>query len=65
MYPKRDRVARSSGAPRQRTSPRSGSSTPSTTRIAVVFPAPFGPTKPNICPASTEKESPARAMVSP
>jgi hypothetical protein len=34
-------------------------------RIVVVLPAPFGPTNPNICPASTEKVIPSSATTSP
>jgi hypothetical protein len=34
-------------------------------RIAVVLPAPFGPTKPNIWPAPTVNETPSSATTSP
>jgi len=34
-------------------------------RIAVVFPAPFGPTKPTISPSATENETESRATTSP
>ncbi len=52
-------------APAPPDSPESGRSTPSTIRIAVVLPAPLGPTNPNICPGATEKESPSSATTSP
>ena len=58
-------VSASTGRPRQRTSPPSGSSTPSTIRMAVVFPAPFGPTNPNIWPARTVNDRSSRATTSP
>jgi len=60
-----DVLAASTGRPRQRTSPRSGASTPSTIRIVVVLPAPLGPTKPNSWPGSTEKDTPSSATTSP
>jgi hypothetical protein len=59
------RVDARSGSPRQRTSPASASSTPSMIRMAVVLPAPLGPTKPKIWPAATEKKSRSRATCSP
>ena len=34
-------------------------------RIAVVLPAPFGPTKPNSRPGATEKPTPSSATTSP
>jgi hypothetical protein len=34
-------------------------------RIAVVLPAPFGPTKPKTWPPATENVSPSSATVSP
>ncbi len=46
MYPNRERCTTPIGAPRQRTAPASSSTSPNTARIAVVFPAPFGPRKP-------------------
>src|SRR3954466_9526324 len=58
-------MAASTASPRQRTVPASASSTPRTMRIAVVLPAPFGPTKPNIWPGATEKETPSSAVRSP
>ena len=55
--------SRTAGAPRrrrgrpcQRTSPASGSSTPSAIRIVVVLPAPFGPTNPTISPSGTAND---------
>ena len=43
----------------ERTSPLSGSSTPSAMRIAVVLPAPLGPTKPTTPPSGTRRERPS------
>ena len=43
------------GRPSQRTAPASAASTPRTMRIAVVLPAPLGPTKPKTWPGGTEK----------
>jgi hypothetical protein len=34
-------------------------------RMAVVFPAPLGPMKPNICPSRTVKETSSKATTSP
>jgi hypothetical protein len=65
MYPKRERRSKSTGRPSKETSPRSAASTPSTIRIAVVLPAPLGPTKPNIWPFATVNEMPSRATTSP
>ena len=50
MYPTRLRIWSSISRPRQRTSPRSGSSTPRMMRIAVVLPAPLGPDEPEQLP---------------
>jgi hypothetical protein len=33
--------------------------------MVVVLPAPFGPTKPNIWPGATEKDTPSSAVMSP
>jgi len=38
---------------------------PVRTLIAVVFPAPFGPRKPNTEPSGTVRSSPARARIFP
>ena len=48
-------VANVIGDPSQITLPESASSTPSTTRIVVVLPAPFAPTNPKISPGVTVK----------
>ena len=59
------RMASSMGLPSHRTAPASADRTPRTMRIAVVLPAPFGPTKPNTWPGETENVSPSRATTSP
>src|SRR5215831_13164368 len=43
--------------------PEVAETSPSRIRSVVVFPAPFGPRKPNTWPASTARSSPARAVV--
>jgi hypothetical protein len=65
MYPVRRRVCSSIGLPRQRTWPASGSSTPRMIRMAVVLPAPLGPTNPNIWPSSTVNDRSSSATRSP
>jgi hypothetical protein len=62
---RRARAAASTGRPFQRTAPPSGSRTPRTIRIAVVLPAPLGPTKPKSWPAPTAKLRSSSATVSP
>jgi hypothetical protein len=64
-YPRRWRILSVMGRPRQRTASASGSSTPSTIRMAVVLPAPLGPTKPNICPSATVNDRSSSATRSP
>ena len=49
----------------QRRSPVSGSTRPKIARIAVVFPAPFGPRKPSMRPRSTVNEQPSSAVTGP
>jgi hypothetical protein len=61
----RRRVSASTSRPRQRTLPASACSTPSAIRIAVVFPAPFGPTNPTISPAGTRNDTSSSATTSP
>ena len=61
----RARARRRSARPFQRTRPASGASTPSTIRIAVVLPAPLGPTKPSIRPGATENVRSSSATTSP
>jgi hypothetical protein len=65
MYPTRLRISSSISRPRQRTSPPLGSSTPRMMRMAVVLPAPLGPTNPNICPSTTVNDRSSRATKSP
>ena len=60
-----DAPPRRSGRPFHRTSPASGSRTPSAIRIVVVFPAPFGPTNPTISPSGIENVTPSSATMSP
>src|ERR1041384_4335526 len=48
-----------------RPSPRDGRCNPRRMRIAVDFPAPFGPRNPKMLPDGTASESPARAVVLP
>ena len=45
--------------------PASGSRSPSTHSIVVVFPAPFGPMRPKISPRRTVKETSSAATVRP
>src|SRR5690606_2072663 len=52
-------------SPRTRTVPESARSIPSSTRIAVDLPAPFGPRNPATVPRSTVIEKPSRALVVP
>src|SRR5207253_1633955 len=55
-YPTRRRASRSSGSPpKRRASPASGSSSRSASCMAVVFPAPLGPSSATISPRRTEK----------
>ena len=53
------------GRPSQSTSPLSSSTRPKMARMAVVFPAPFGPRKPSIRPRATETEHPSSACTWP
>src|SRR5439155_8505735 len=64
MYPNRLRSARLPGVPSHRTSPPSGSKTPSTIRISVVLPPPLRPTNPISRPAGTVNDTPSRATTS-
>ena len=59
------RSANGSGVPRQSTRPSSSGSRPATASSKVVLPAPFGPMRPTISPAGTEKDTSARAHCSP
>src|SRR5690554_5659163 len=52
-------------APARRIVPASGLSNPVIMEIVVVFPAPFGPTMPNIVPARTVRSMLSTATVSP
>jgi len=54
-----------SDAPSRRTSPESGLYRRVMTLNAVVFPAPFGPIKPEIWPCSTTKETRSSATMPP
>ena len=45
------------GLPKYEISPEVGVSTPKSIWIIVVFPAPFGPSKPKISPSAIEKET--------
>ena len=45
--------------------PESGISNVVNTRTAVVFPAPFGPSKPRIVPSGTGRSRPSSAFVAP
>ena len=45
--------------------PASALSAPERTRISVLFPAPFSPTRATISPASTENDTPFNATVAP
>src|SRR5580765_3641927 len=59
------RRCRKGSAPKTRTVPSSGASSPQMVRIVVVLPAPSGPMTPNISPASTLNETPSSAFVGP
>jgi hypothetical protein len=59
------RISSVMGCPRQRTWPVSGSSTPRMMRMAVVLPAPLGPTNPNSWPSATVNDRSSRATTSP
>src|SRR4029453_7859077 len=51
--------------PNTRAPPRDGRSSVASTSMAVVLPAPFGPSSPTIAPAGTSKSSASSARVSP
>src|SRR4029453_1923870 len=51
--------------PNTRAPPRDGRSSVASTSMAVVLPAPFGPSSPTIAPAGTSKSSESSARVSP
>src|SRR5260370_6157651 len=61
----RARAWRIGSRSRTEIAPRSGVRSPSTHSIVVVLPAPLGPIRPKICPASTSKEMPSTATVDP
>ena len=65
MYPNRARAAGETGAPCHRTAPVSGSTSPNTARMAVVFPAPLGPRKPVSRPGRTVNVQPSKAASDP
>src|SRR5215204_4201773 len=66
MTPTRERAPRSRGRrPKRRTSPLEAFLSPSMMAIAVVLPAPFGPSRATTSPASTRKSIPERARFSP
>ena len=45
--------------------PASGATTPESTAMSVLFPAPFWPTRAQTSPPATEKSTPSRATVPP
>ena len=49
----------------RRTLPRSGRSSPASSRSSVDLPAPFGPTTPSTSPGATVTETPARIVAAP
>ena len=49
------------GSPCTNTWPESGRISPTSIRMAVVLPAPFGPSRPTTCPGSARKETPSTA----
>jgi hypothetical protein len=51
------------GRPTRSTSPASGSSNPHAIEIVVVFPAPFGPSRPCVSPAATSKSTPVTTSI--
>ena len=59
------RVARPRRARRRARCPASGSSSVVSTRTAVVFPAPFGPSTPRTVPGAASRSTPSRARTSP
>ena len=65
MCPTHLRISSRHGRPRQRTSPASGSSTPRMIRMAVVLPAPLGPTNPKYLPLADREGRSSRATTSP
>ena len=52
-------------APKRASSPEVGRDWPEISRIRVVLPAPFRPTRPRICPFSTDRLARSRARVRP
>ena len=56
---------RSTSMPATEADPESGRASVVRTRTQVVLPAPFGPRRPRIVPAGTERSTPARAWVEP
>src|SRR5690606_5365012 len=56
---------RQASLPKMRTSPASARKMPSTTRIVVVLPAPFGPMKPYTSPCFTSRSMPSSAVKLP
>ncbi|WP_245721731.1 hypothetical protein [Nocardia crassostreae] len=51
--------------PATSTRPESGRASVASTRTAVVFPAPFGPSSPYTIPSGTSRSNPSKAAVSP
>src|ERR1700722_13474611 len=58
-------ASRTTSWPATRAAPRSGIDSVVRMRIAVVLPAPFGPSMPRIAPAGTSRSSPSSASVVP
>ena len=59
------RDAAAGSSPARRTEPALGASRPATSRMSVLFPAPFGPTSPTSSPAAAPKETASRTGRSP
>jgi hypothetical protein len=64
MRRRTSRASVTTSRPRTRADPLVGSSRVMSILIVVVFPAPFGPRRPNSSPASTEKLTPRTASTS-
>ena len=57
----RCRASRLNGLPNSSTDPEAGTVIPIIMRIELVFPEPFGPSKPNIVPGSITSDRPSTA----
>src|SRR5262245_4968843 len=62
-YPMRRRSSLPSGRPSRRIAPESGAMMSISIRMRVVFPAPFGPSRPNTSPGRTSKVMSSTATV--